>query len=324
MTDSLISQKIKKIHRNDVSITIRYIDSVGNPVSDSVTVEGHYLDKLDIPWKSIPGYVLSSIQHFQQSFIPSEEGISLIYAQQIAAPVIVYHRNINGELISNPQYLTGDLNKTYQAQPLDDAAKYLIKNQKSANGTFSNEVKEYEFVYNTASLENVDIPDNLFVQTLSNSNVFEKPNAPYALEKQLPYNTSWHVYKALKETYREIYWYNLGGSTWISSQENIKTLNIKNYTMTQKMLNTPLASNVDNISFTYQIIDSIDINKKVKILYYSDQNITAWETPYGDMNSKHYKGSQQVFVIRLIQLDNQSIWAQIDDGYYIESKYLNL
>lgn len=324
MTNNLISQNVKRLNRKDVSITIRYIDSLGNPVADAVTLEGHYLDKLEIPWKSIPGYVLSSIRHFQQTFIPSEEGISLIYSQQIAAPVVVYHRNTRGELISNPEYLTGELNKSYNAQPLEDAAKYLVKNQKSAKGTFSNEVKEYEFVYNTASLEKVDIPDNLFVQTLSNSNVYEQPNAPYPLEKQIPYNTSWHVYEALKETYRDTYWYNLGGSTWVSSQENIKTLNIKNYTLTQKMLNTPLATNVDNISFTYQIIDSIDINRRVKVLYYSDRSVTAWETPYGNMINNRYQGGQQVFVIRLIQLDNQSIWAQIEDGYYIESKYLDL
>lgn len=324
MTNNLISQNIKKLNRNDVSITIRYVDSVGKSIADPVTIKGHYLDKLDFPWKSIPGYVLSSIQNFQQTFIPNDDGISLIYSQQVAAPVVVYHRNTRGELISNPQYLTGDLNKTYNAQPLDDAAKYLVKNQKPASGTFSNEVKEYEFVYNTASLEKVDIPDNLFVQTLSNSNVYEQPNAPYPLEKQIPYNTSWHVYEALKETYRNTYWYNLGGSTWISSQENIKTLNIKNYTMTQKMLNTPLSANVDNISFTYQVIDSIDINRRVKVLYYADRSVTAWETPYGDMISNKYQGGQQVFVIRLIQLDNQSVWAQLEDGYYIESKYLDL
>jgi len=68
----------------------------------------------------------------------------------------------------------------------------------------------------------------------------------------------------------------------------------------------------------------MNINRSVKVLYYSDQFITAWKTPYGDMDNQRYRGNQEVFVKQLVQLDNYSVWAQLDDGYYIESKYLNL
>jgi hypothetical protein len=321
MKNSLISHGVKKLTRKDIKIEINYVDSLGNPLAQSVTLDGHYLDKLDMPWKTIPGYVLSSIQNFQQTFIPNSDGIFLIYSRQMAAPVVVYHRNTRGELISDPQYLTGELNKSYQAQPLADAQRYLINNPQNVQGHFSDHVQEYEFIYNTTPLNPQDIPDNLFVQVLTNAQVFDEPLAPAPLQKQLPYSTTWHVFEALAETYSNVVWYNLGGSIWIPSSENINVITIENYTTEQKMLNTPLAQNANNISFTYQVIDSMTINRIVTV---NNNNITAWQTPYGEMINDRYKGVGSVYVNQLLQLDNQSVWAELSDGYYVESKYLNM
>ena len=90
------------------------------------------------------------------------------------------------------------------------------------------------------------------------------------------------------------------------------------------MLNSPLAQSAENISYTYSVIDSMPINKSVKVMYYRDQYITAWKTPYGDMDNQRYQGGQNVFVKQLVQLDNYSVWAELKDGYYVESKYLNI
>ncbi len=328
MNNNLVSSKVKKITRNDVVVTINYVDSIGNPISEPVTLQGHYMDALDMPWKTIPGYVLSSVQNFQQSFIPNSDGIYLIYFKQIAAPVVVYHRNTNGELISDPQFLYGELNKDYQAKPLAEAERFLVNYPKKAKGQFSSQVQEYEFVYNTIPLVRYKIDKDLFIKTNNDVNVFEEPGSKVPLQLPIPHDSTWRVYKALKETYSNIIWYNLGGSTWIPSSEEITPVVLKEYTAKQieqqRQLNNPLNATANNISYIYQIIDSRNINRPAKILYYEDQNITAWETPYGVMDNKRYRGAQEVFVNRLIQLDNYSVWAELKDGYYIESKYLNL
>ena len=107
MENDLLSPKVKKIARDDVEIKVHYVESLGKDITQPTTIKGHYLDKLDIPWKEIPGYVLSSVTNFQQTFIPNSDGIYLVYASQLSAPVIVYHRNTDGNLISDPQYING-------------------------------------------------------------------------------------------------------------------------------------------------------------------------------------------------------------------------
>ena len=324
MENNVLSPKIKKIARDDVEIKVRYVDSLGKDISDAATIKGHYLDKLDIPWKEIPGYVLSSVTNFQQTFIPNSDGIYLVYASQLSAPVIVYHRNTEGNLISDPQYLEGELNRRFDTQPLDEADHFLVHSPRKAEGQFTSHVQEQEYVYNVLPIKSYKINKNLFVETANNVRVFSEPLNKIPLEKTLPHGTTWKVYRAVQETYNKTIWYNLGGNTWIPSTESITTQIIKQKSTRQEVLNSPLAETANNISYTYSVIDNMQIMRSVKVLYYKDQYITAWKTPYGDMDNQRYRGGQEVYVKKLVQLDNYSVWAQLNDGYYIESKYLNL
>lgn len=324
MENDVLSPKVKKIARDDVLIKIHYVDSLGKDIAQSKTIKGHYLDKLDIPWQEIPGYVLSSVTNFQQTFIPSPDGIYLVYANQLSAPVIVYHRNTDGNLISDPEYLVGELNCEYDTKPLEEANHFLIRSPKKARGQFTQHVQEQEYIYNVLPIKEYKITKNLFVETASDINAYSQPLNKVPLEKTLPYGTTWKVYRAVQEIYSNTIWYNLGGNTWVPSTESIVTETINQVSSRQEMLNSPLAETASNISYTYSVIDSMDINRSVKILYYKDQNITAWKTPYGDMDNQRYRGGQSVLVNKIVQLDNYSVWAELKDGYYIESKYLNL
>ncbi|AKP68160.1 MucBP domain-containing protein [Companilactobacillus ginsenosidimutans] len=324
MENNLLKDNVKKISRDDIEIEVHYIDSNGNKLADSTTLTGHYLDSLKMPWKTIPGYVLSSIQNFQQTFIPNSDGIYLIYFTQMAAPVIVYHRNTKGELISDPQYLTGDLNKSYQAEPLPEARNFLVDYPNDVTGRFSDKVQEYEFIYDTMQMDDFEIEKNLFIQTKNNVPVYEQPAGKQPLSQPLPYDTTWRVFKAVKENYNETVWYNLGGDIWVSANEDIKSFTIKQFSEEKKLLDNPLGAAVTNISFTYSVINSMDINRQVRILFYDYQDITTWETPYGTIINTRYQGGKSVYVKKLLQLDNNSVWAQLDNGNYIESKYLNL
>lgn len=324
MENNVLSPKIKKIARDDVEIKVHYVDSLGQEIAKPTTIKGHYLDKLDIPWQEIPGYVLSSVTNFQQTFIPNSDGIYLVYASQLSAPVIVYHRNTDGNLISDPQYLEGDLNRQFDTKPLEEANHFLVHSPRKANGQFTAHVQEQEYVYNVLPTKNYKINKNLFVETTNNVHVFNKPLSKTPLEKTLPYGTTWKVYRAVQETYNKTIWYNIGGNTWIPSTESLKTCVIKQNSPRQEMLNSPLAETANNISYTYSVIDQMPIKRSVKVMYYQDQYITAWKTPYGDMDNQRYRGGQNVFVKQIVQLDNYSVWAELSDGYYIESKYLNL
>lgn len=324
MENDVLSPKVKKIARDDVEIKVHYVNSLGKDIAKPVTITGHYLAKLDIPWQEIPGYVLSSVTNFQQTFIPNSDGIYLVYASQLSAPVIVYHRNTDGNLIADPQYLSGDLNREFDTQPLEDANNFLVHSPKKASGQFTSKVQEQEYIYNVLPIKKYRTNKDLFIETSANVNVFDQPLSNVPLDKTLPYGTSWKVYRAVQETYNGTIWYNLGGNTWVPSTESIATKIIKQNSSRQEMLNSPLSQTAANISYTYSIIDNMPINKSVKVMYYRDQYITAWKTPYGDMDNQRYQGGQNVFVKQLVQLDNYSVWAELKDGYYVESKYLNI
>ncbi|MQS98552.1 MucBP domain-containing protein [Companilactobacillus halodurans] len=324
MENDVLSPKVKKIARDDVEIKVHYVDSIGKEIIQPTTIKGHYLDKLDIPWKEIPGYILSSVTNFQQTFIPNSDGIYLVYASQLSAPVIVYHRNTEGNLISDPQYLIGDLNRKFDTKPLEEANRFLIHGPKKPTGQFTQQVQEQEYTYNLLPVRNYQISKDLFIQTSNNVRVFDQPLSKKPLEKVLPYGTTWKVYRAVQESYNNIIWYNLGGNTWIPSTENITPKEIKKESSRQEMLDSPLAETASNISYTYSVIDSMNINRSVEIMYYKDQYITAWQTPYGDMDNQRYRGGEKVLVKKLVQLDNYSVWAELSDGFYIESKYLNI
>jgi len=325
MENDVLTPKVKKLARDDVKIKVHYVDSLGKDIIEPVVIKGHYLDKLDIPWQEVPGYVLSSVTNFQQTFIPNSDGIYLVYANQLSAPVIVYHRNTAGNLISDPQYLVGDLNREFDTQPLEEANHFLIHSPQKANGQFTQKVQEQEYVYNVLPIKKFKTNKDLYIKTSNNVNVYNEPLSKTPLDKTLPYGTTWKVYRAVQETYNSTIWYNLGGSTWVPSTEAISSQIIKQQlSARQEMLNSPLAETANNISYTYSVIDNMNVNRSVKVLYYSDQFITAWKTPYGDMDNQRYRGGQNVFVKKLVQLDNYSVWAELDDGYYIESKYLKL
>lgn len=324
MENDVLTPKVRKIARDDVEIKVHYVDSLGKDIVQPAVIKGHYLDKLDIPWQEIPGYVLSSVSNFQQTFIPNSDGIYLVYANQLSAPVIVYHRNTDGNLISDPQYLIGELNRKFDTKPLEEANHFLVHSPSKASGQFTQHVQEQEYTYNVLPIREYKVKKDLFVETASNVNVYSEPLSKTPLDKTLPYGTTWKIFRAMQETYNNTIWYNLGGNTWIPSTESITTEVIKQTSSRQEMLNSPLAENVNNISYTYSIIDDMNINRSVRILYYDDQYITVWKTPYGDMDNQRYRGGQDVFVKRIVQLDNYSVWAELKDGYYIESKYLNL
>ena len=324
MDNNVLSPKIKKIARDDIEIKVNYVDSLGNDILPATTIKGHYLDKLEIPWKEVPGYVLSSVNNFQQTFIPNDDGIYLVYSSQLSAPVIVYHRNTDGNLISDPEYLEGKLNQKFDTHPLEEASRFLTKAPKSSTGKFTSEVQEVEYIYNVTPIKTIKIEDNLYIETINNAHVFNEPLSNVPLEKTLPFGTTWKIYRAMKETYNSRIWYNLGGNIWVPNTESVKTTIIKQPSLRKALLNSPLTENANNISYTYSVIDQMNINREVKIMYYADQYITAWKTPYGDMDNHRFHGEQQVYVQKLVQLDNYSVWAKLDDGYYIESKYLNL
>ncbi|WP_129044631.1 MucBP domain-containing protein [Companilactobacillus metriopterae] len=308
--------KVEKIIRNDILIEVNYLDSVGNKLRDSKTIQGKYLDDLDVPFQTIPGYILSTVQNFQKKFIPNSDGINIIYAKQVAAPVIIYHRNIDDKLIADPIFLTGKFNGTFQAKPLEEARNFLVESPKVVSGKFTDQVQEFEFKYNTQKLTPYIIPNNLFLETFNSTQVFERANINYPINRTIPMNSTWKIFHAMKEGYTNRIWYNLGADIWVPSTEDVSTFKIPPYQLENQ-------SQIKN-SYNYKVIDISEINQYTNIGNFHEHSVTGWVQPYGKMLIGYYQSNQRVFVKNLILLENNSVWAELDDGNYVERQYLNI
>lgn len=297
-----------------VNVTIHYVDSLGCPLLSPVEISGAYQSALTIPWQTIPSYVLASIHHFQKTFIPNPHGIYLVYAKQTAAPVVVYHRDTHGQLLSPPEFLKGNLNSDYTVQPLAGMQQFLQSVQPVTSGTFNKKTTQVNLTYETMQLSPLKVAQETYVRLLVQTPVFSQPDTTQPLEKPLPKASIWRVYQAVKEKTNARVWLNLGGFIWIIAQ-NIQQ--VDDYR--PKLLAAPN----EPLQLHYQIISDTPIQQQAVVNTGQNTTLTTWQSPYGAMlNLKLYPG-EVITITHQLQLDNQSLWAQLDNGAFIEAKYIS-
>ncbi|MCD2255199.1 MucBP domain-containing protein [Agrilactobacillus fermenti] len=307
-TDTNIQRVIPK----DIAVTIHYVDSLGKALLAPVTVYGQYKARLNIPWKTIPSYILASIHHFQKTFLPNPNGIYLIYAKQTAAPVVIYHRDTQGKLITPPEFLHGNLNSDYTIEPLWDMTQFVTDIQPTAQGTFTKNTEQVQVTYETMQLHPVKIAPDTYIQTYQLTAVFSEPDLDHHLDKPLPRYSTWRVYKAVQEKTNRTIWLNLGGSIWTLA----KDVKIITQPKTNELTTPALPA------LNYEIINEVPVDQNLEISTSPQRPVVTWAYPYGQRLSQTYPNGATVSVVRQIQLDNYSLWAQLADGTYIESKYL--
>lgn len=308
----MTATKTRVMPKADVKITIHYVDSLGRQLLPPVTVSGQYKAQLDIPWQTIPSYVLASIHHFQKIFMPNPNGIYLIYAKQMAAPIVVYHRDTNGQLISPPEFLRGNLNSDYDAQPLLNMHQFVQDVHPKAQGTFSKTAEQIQITYETMQLSPLTLQTDTYVELLAQTRVYSEPDTAHLLAKPLPNQSTWRVYQALKEKTNGRVWLNLGGSIWIIAHN----LNVVDHYQPQA-LPEPTA-----LKLNYQVIYSDETCQNAVVNMPQNQPVTAWDEPYGQPMKSDLHQGEVILVTQMIQLDNNSLWAQLADGQYVEAKYL--
>ncbi|MFD1673009.1 MucBP domain-containing protein [Agrilactobacillus yilanensis] len=297
-----------------IDVTIHYVDSLGRPLLEPVTVTGPYQSKLTIPWQTIPSYILASIHHFQKSFLPNPHGIYLIYAKQTAAPVVVYHRDNNGNLLSPPEFLHGHLNSAYAVKPLSGMQQFMQSIEPQMNGTFTKKTTQIDITYETMQLSALEVAENTYVQLLAQTRVFSQPDTTTQLEKPLPKASIWRIYQAVKEKTNGRVWFNLGGFIWIIAQD---------FQLVNDYRPKLLTQTTQPLQLRYQIISEVPIQKQAVVNTGHDTPVTMWSAPYGQtLNYKLYPG-EVIFIQQQIQLDNHSLWSQLDNGAFIESKYIS-
>ncbi|WP_156405608.1 MucBP domain-containing protein [Agrilactobacillus composti] len=309
-TDIVVSkaQPQPNLQRKDVAITVRYVDSLGHQLLAPTTVLGAYAAKLELPFQVIESYVLTSINHFQTTFIPNPAGIDLIYAKQAAAPIVVYHRDTQGNLISPPQFLHGALNSPYQAKPLGDMQQFVQGVSPKAQGHFSKNAGQVDIIYETLQLTPLTVAPNTYIQLLTNTPVYSEAAAKTPLAKKLPKASIWRIFQALVTTNHQTTWLNLGGCLWIDAKAGKVLANYHQPALPQS---------------AYAVISDVSVDQQAIINAPGQATIPVWEAPYGQQLPSGYLPGIVVYVLRQIQLADGSLWAELSNHKFVTSNYLS-
>ncbi|WP_057769376.1 MucBP domain-containing protein [Lactobacillus selangorensis] len=228
------------------------------------------------------------------------QDIYLFYTRLPAAPVILSHRDQNGNLLDQPQYLFGDFGDAFQVNPLKQYADQEIRVTRPANGYFSDFVQPITFYYQIGPDEQV--VHDYQVKIRKTSPVFRQPGQP---ETKLPTKvyagTLWRVYHSCRFDHR--LWFDLG-SMWIESAD------------TQSYRTAPTQPRLPEPH--YQVKKR---QKRSTFTNWVANQPTLWSAPYGDVLPAQDL-PRPLRIHQIVQLDNNSIWAQLGDHIWVERKYL--
>ncbi|WP_125766841.1 MucBP domain-containing protein [Lapidilactobacillus wuchangensis] len=314
-----ITGAVTRQQHKDIPVTIHYLDSLNQKLHPEVTIWGAFGAPLMIPWRTIPGYLLYNIRNFQRTFLLNSTSITLIYTKQLAAPVMVYHEDETGQLLVPPVFIRGDLNRHYQIQPLEQYLTQFIGADQGTQGTFSQTVQQLHFHY---QLNHEQQPfafgsDNALKMRVAKT-AYQAPDLTAKLDWQLPANSTWQIFKTVKQADNHAVWFNLGGNLWVDSLNT----QLVNLTVTPATVPSthprPLSLTT---AFKTSRVDQQPRQAKIKASPYFP--ISQWTQPYGQIVEQRLKNGTLVSCKQILTLDNGSEWAQLDQGYYVEIKYLD-
>ena len=312
---NITDNKITKRDRGLIKIKVLYQDENGNNLSPAVIISGKYKSPLKIKWKTFPGYVLSQTINYQQTFFRNEDGIKLIYSHQQAAPIIVYHKTLDGNLIAPPQYIEGDLNSNYKIEPLKDFQNSIVHKPKELTGKFSKKSKILSFIYEPNGLQYNKLEKQMFIKIHKKIKPRLMPCSDNIANITLPVGSVWKVFQLAYNPKTDNIWLDIGGSEWIINNESIESLNEN-----PNILPADIPLGLPQVCYT--IIKEIDLNKYATINMDHKHRVVVWATPYGDIQPTGISGETNVKILKTIVLENNSSWSQMADGLWIETHYL--
>lgn len=306
----IMKNDVSKTTDNLIRITFNFVDSFNKNIINPITLSGKIGENIIIPWKEISGYVLSYIDNFQTIFTQDSQQVTMIYTKHIAAPVVVFHRDISGRLLNNPEYLTGTLNSPYHIKPLKNQQNAVVTSKNLLIGDFSNKSHVIRLTYDNMNLEHLNDLNNSYLFTLESIPIFKYPFSNNLLSHTIPKNTTWKIYKTVRDKIQKNIWINLGSDIWLPLNDKVNILS-KNPTIQKKQ---------QKLSLNYQVVNKVNFNKKIIL----SPDYTLWTFPYKKFKKNIDLGYLKAIITSKITLDNSSTWYKLDSGYYIQTKYIDI
>lgn len=207
-----------------VRIRVRYLDVLGHALLADTQVSGILHRKIVLPWRVIRGYRLIRVENYTETFRPVPDGIQMIYSAQKAAPVVVYHRNAEGNLLVPPQYVSGELNDAYHLRPLPNNPFPILRAPTESAGVFTTKGKVAQYIYDTLQVLALPVNQELFCKVLTPVHPYRAPVANQPLAKALPAASTWPIYRAVMDRFNREQWFDIGGGVWLKRTAQLQLL----------------------------------------------------------------------------------------------------
>ncbi|EAD3239992.1 LPXTG cell wall anchor domain-containing protein [Listeria monocytogenes] len=129
-------------------VTIKYLDSDGNELATSDTLNG----KIDAPYqataKSLSGWVVKTTPaNANGVFTDANQTVTYVYEKADGAPVTVKYVDADGNELATPDTLNGKLDTSYAATAKNLSGWKLTATPANANGVFTTDAQTVTFVY---------------------------------------------------------------------------------------------------------------------------------------------------------------------------------
>lgn len=286
------------------TVTIHYLDNHRVPLRPTMTLTGEVGTVLDLPWLKFAGYYLAAITNLKQRFPEENTTIWLFYKPQLAAPVMVLHQNLEGGLLIKPQFLSGALNESYQANPLEGGANFVHHTSANQTGHFTTKTQFVHFKYDPLNLKYHDAPEQPFIELLASTDTYQQPSEEALTAARLPKHAIWKIYsRATAPSGKQ--WFNLG-SFWIApTRYQLHANNSKG---------SDAPYQVPKFTYHYTIVETTPLNLSASL---NNSTVTFWKAPYDHPTTYRVTPNTRVIVKQVVVLDNQSRWCQLKTGQWL-------
>ena len=151
------SQTVTYVYTKDPvaggSVTVKYVDTDGNVISDNVIKSGNIGDAYTTEQKSIPGYTFKEVQGSASgTFTDQSQTVIYVYTKDPVKPVsggdvTVKYADTDGNVISDNVIKSGNIGDAYTTEQKSIPGYTFKEVQGSASGTFTDQSQTVTYVY---------------------------------------------------------------------------------------------------------------------------------------------------------------------------------
>ncbi|WP_179395114.1 hypothetical protein [Lacticaseibacillus absianus] len=291
----------------NVHVTVYfYVRDHTRDLRPPLQLSGHTGAPLPLVPPVIEGFALAEVVGFTTTFPVANQSIFCLYRPCVAAPVLVYHRDTHGRLLTPPVILAGALHAHFIPTPLAELADHLMTPPLA--GRFTTVTQTRTLRYDLDPLVPSQAPEAAYVELLAAKAAYAQPDLTAPLATPLPAGSYWRVF-ALARDQDGTVWLNIGGSQWLTAAQTRPQAH-------DPFRLPPAPLRLPDAAFAYTMTPT---TRQATVT----ATVSQWTAPYGTVEPGPVSAGTLVQLTHTAIASNGSRWVRLASGLYIQAEYLD-